>query len=264
MTKLTALLLFGFTLHVSATVVAQRITLHVKQAPLDEVMEELYRQSGYSFLVDKKLLRKAKPVSLQLDNADLEEALVRIFSGQPFGYELADKIITVKGDRHGVSRRVFLHQSWPIQEVVTGRVTDSLGNPLSNATVKIKGTNRTTFTNREGRFTLPPLENGTVLIISFLGYKEMEVAVTDQPINVKLQTTVATLDEAVVTTAYGLEKRTKELGYSVAKVTGEELNRTNPGNILTGLTGRVSGWIRTTTSCCVVSARSMRLPTINR
>jgi len=45
----------------------------------------------------------------------------------------------------------------------------------------------------------------------------------------------------VVVTALGMEKSTKELGYSVTKVSGEELNRTNPGNLLTGLTGKVSG-----------------------
>src|SRR3546814_15021385 len=57
------------------------------------------------------------------------------------------------------------------QQSTTGRVLDEQGNPLEGAAVRIKGTTRETSTDNNGRFTLNDVEQGAVLLISFVGYE---------------------------------------------------------------------------------------------
>ena len=49
------------------------------------------------------------------------------------------------------------------------------------------------------------------------------------------------LTEVVITTAFGIKRQAKAVGYSTATVTGNELNQAKVINPVTGLTGKVSG-----------------------
>jgi len=90
---------------------------------------------------------------------------------------------------------------------------------------------------------------GDVLLFSFIGYKSQEVKIEHQTlVNITLLDDVTTLQEVMVTTAYGVERKSKEIGYTVTKVTGAEVNKANSGNLLTGLVGKVAGLSITTQS----------------
>ena len=53
---------------------------------------------------------------------------------------------------------------------IKGRVTDSRdGSPLSNVNITIKGTNKGTTTNAEGRFTISA-STGATLLFSSIGF----------------------------------------------------------------------------------------------
>ena len=59
---------------------------------------------------------------------------------------------------------------------VSGQVVDQEGEPLIGATIKVKGTQAGVVTDFDGNFSVDVAGNGT-LVISYIGYKEMEVAV---------------------------------------------------------------------------------------
>lgn len=253
MTKLTVLLLVGFTMHVSASAVAQRITLQVKGASIDRVMEEVYRQSGYSFLADKQLLRAAKPVDLQLADAELEDALSQIFAGQPFGYELADKIITAKSIAPAVpiaGARVArvppenLILAFPI---VKGKIVDSLRNPLTGASIRVlnadgKRTALQTLTDRDGNFELRNVPEDAVLEITYIGFVSTTIkAAADVGIAV-LKAVQSELEEVevMVNTGYQTlpkERATGAFGY----INTEQIERSPAANLLRRLEGMASG-----------------------
>src|SRR3712207_6047358 len=60
---------------------------------------------------------------------------------------------------------------------ISGRVTQSTGEPLPGVTVLVKGTTLGTSTNSDGSFVLTAPENST-LIFSYVGYLRQEVVVT--------------------------------------------------------------------------------------
>lgn len=63
------------------------------------------------------------------------------------------------------------------QVKVSGQITDENHQPLPAVTVKIKGSNRSTLTNADGRFLLNGAKLGDLLNISFVGYSGQEIAV---------------------------------------------------------------------------------------
>ena len=102
---------------------------------------------------------------------------------------------------------------------VHGQVIDEQGEPLTGATVRIKGGQGGTITDVDGNFQLEVAGNA-ILSISYVGYKEML--------------------EQVVVIGYGTQKKSDLTG-SVAVVDTEALKQTSHSNISTMLEGKVSG-----------------------
>ncbi len=127
------------------------------------------------------------------------------------------------------------------QRIITGIVKDATGNPVSNASVLIKGTTKGEATDINGHFSISITNPNAVLVFSSVNFKSKEVAVgTNSVLNVTLEPGEGSLN-AVVITAYGIKKTNKNLGYSETTVSGDEIARTNTVNPITALQGKVAG-----------------------
>ncbi|MDE6791746.1 MAG: SusC/RagA family TonB-linked outer membrane protein, partial [Muribaculaceae bacterium] len=105
---------------------------------------------------------------------------------------------------------------------VHGYVDDELGDALIGATVMEKGTSNGTSTDIDGNFVLNVAPNAT-LVISYIGYDPMEVAVNGQTnIKVTMKENATTLEAAVVI-GYGSVKKSDATG-SVAVVTPDDID----------------------------------------
>ncbi|HEX9827234.1 MAG TPA: SusC/RagA family TonB-linked outer membrane protein [Flavobacteriaceae bacterium] len=122
---------------------------------------------------------------------------------------------------------------------VSGTVTDASNVPLPGVNIQVKGTNKGTTTDFDGNYSIST-NQGDVLIFSFLGFKSKEVTVSESSLNVSLEESADTLNEVVVT-AFGIERGTKELGYSVTQVKADDINLSGQSNAIAGLQGRVAG-----------------------
>src|SRR5580704_7823103 len=90
---------------------------------------------------------------------------------------------------------------------ITGFVKDAKGASLSGASVVQKGTANGTATNTDGKYSLSVSGDNPVLVISYAGYQNKEIAVKNQStIDVELAETNASLNEVVVT---GYSKQSK-------------------------------------------------------
>ena len=74
------------------------------------------------------------------------------------------------------------------QGVVKGIVTDSTGEPVIGATIKVKGSDKTgTITAIDGDFSLAGVQKGQTLVISYIGFTPQEVKFNGQDVKVVLQ-----------------------------------------------------------------------------
>ena len=123
---------------------------------------------------------------------------------------------------------------------IAGKVTDEGGNPIPFSTITIKGTKRGVAADANGSFIISA-KAGDVLVISATNFDPLEVTVgADNSINAALPRKAAVIDEVIVT-AQGIRRRPRELGYSAAKVAGDDVRLGRAPVVAQGLAGKVSG-----------------------
>jgi TonB-linked SusC/RagA family outer membrane protein len=131
-------------------------------------------------------------------------------------------------------------------QAVTGTIKDKEGVALPGVSIIIKGTSLGTTTDVDGNFSISASSDNT-LMISFIGYKSVEVPVGNQSvITISLEDDIATLDEIVIV-GYGEQKKKLVTGANV-QVAGETLQRQNQLNPLQALQGQAPGINITSTS----------------
>ena len=123
---------------------------------------------------------------------------------------------------------------------ITGRVLDETGQPVSGASVVIKGSNTGSSADATGDFTINA-KTGDVLVISAVGIPSKEVKVNaGSTLQVSLTRQSQNLSEVVVT-ALGVQRQKRALGYATQQVSGNDLNRGQNSNPIAALQGKVSG-----------------------
>lgn len=124
-------------------------------------------------------------------------------------------------------------------KTITGTITDEIGMPLPGANILETGTLNGTTTDFDGKYTIQVKQGGT-LSYSYIGYKTVEIVITDQTtVDVKLDPDLQQLDDVVVI-GYGSVQK-KDLTGSVATVKMEKLTEAPVPNFDEALAGRVAG-----------------------
>ncbi|WP_199117790.1 SusC/RagA family TonB-linked outer membrane protein [Pedobacter sp. ASV28] len=219
----------------AASVNAQSITLKVNNEPIKTVFEKIRKQSGYLFFYRNVRLKEAANVSLELKNVPLREALDRVMNGQPFTYDIVENTIVIlekeKKPAQGSNR-----------QTVNGQVFDEQDKPLAGASVAVKGTDRKTTTDAEGRFRLADVEENATLIVSYIGFQTREVKAGNNVV-IRLQSATANLNEvSVVSTGYQSLPKERATG-SFVQIDNQLIDRRVGTNILDRLDGVTSGLI---------------------
>ncbi|MEJ5994104.1 SusC/RagA family TonB-linked outer membrane protein [Pedobacter sp. Du54] len=127
--------------------------------------------------------------------------------------------------------------------VVTGTVVASEdGLPIPGATVKVKEAPAVVVaTGVDGKFSLRVPNSGKTLMISYLGYTPIEVAISGASVGtIKLSADAQTLNEVVVT-AGGVSILRREQGNQSTTIKSESLTQGKAFNVASALSGKVAG-----------------------
>jgi TonB-linked SusC/RagA family outer membrane protein len=122
---------------------------------------------------------------------------------------------------------------------VKGQVVDANGEPVIGANVKLKGTTQGTITDLDGNFVLSNVSEG-VLIVSFIGFEEQEVAIKGRKnLKITLKEDTQLLDEVIVV-GYGAQKRVNLTG-AVASLDVKQLESKPITSASQSLAGKIAG-----------------------
>lgn len=126
------------------------------------------------------------------------------------------------------------------QSTVTGTVVDDADLPIPGVNIAIKGTTQGTVTNFDGEYTLTDVNNGDVIVFSYVGFKTQEISYSGQEnIDVQLEVSAEALEEIVVI-GYGAQSRQKVTG-AVSTVDAESIQDLDPLNAASALQGTTAG-----------------------
>lgn len=251
--KFTALLLLATCLQLQANTYAQSITLKVKNSPLEFVLGQLKKQSGYQFFYKDAALRDAKPVTLEVSNRPFEEVLDLCLKDQPLKWSIVKRTVVIqeKERERSITRIDSVPPATGTPQTVSGTLLENTGKPIRGAAVTLttvtKSDTRYSYTNEQGEFSFPGVTPGSYLIIvTHVTYNRVDrkVKVTDGPVSVNLSMAPFTEEqkevEVVVNNGYQSKNKASTTG-SYNSISAKDIEANPSTNIIERLEGKVPG-----------------------
>lgn len=201
--RLTIFLIILASFKVTAGTYAQSISFSGTNVPLEKALSVIKQQTEYVVFYDYNLLQKAKPVTISADNITLRSFLDMVLKDQSLIYVIKDKTIIIS-KRTRAATPVSAENILSIFVPVTGRVVDSLGNPLVGATITVKGSTERALTDADGKFSLNA-NAGDELVVTYVGFNTVTFRLSGElsAVNITMKYDTTKLDEvAVVSTGY--------------------------------------------------------------
>jgi TonB-linked SusC/RagA family outer membrane protein len=222
------------------------VSLHLKNAPITKIFAAIEEQTDYTFTYSQKQLSELRIPRIRFKAEKLQNVLRYLESQVPLEFMILNKSIGVKvkpapakrsnstGDREANQTPVF---NIPI----TGKVTDgATGEPLAGATVQVKGTSIGTTTDAAGNFSLSMPNDAKMLLISYLGYRTAEVAVSNQTqLDIQMEKDATAIGEVVVV-GYGTQSKAAVTG-SVVQLKNRDIKDFPITSFEQGLAGQLPG-----------------------
>jgi TonB-linked SusC/RagA family outer membrane protein len=220
--RITAVLIIGVSLHVSANSYSQSVTLSARRITLEKVFRIIEKQTDFSFLWNETLLDKGHTVSIDVKDAPLSRVLDLCLRDLPLTYRILDKAVLIEIAPAYNSPDTTPAAPKP-QNIVHGRVITEKGEPLAGATVVVKGTKTSTITDETGNFQINAGDiQSPVLEISFVGYIPTQYrAHGHSEFVVQLQQDNRSLGDVVIV-GYG-EQRKRDVTGSISTVKADEI-----------------------------------------
>lgn len=229
--KLTTLLLFLSSMQLPARVYSQGagITLDLNHVEMTRALRIIEKKSDFRFLYNDALISDHMVVDVHAKNMKITEVVNHLLKGTDLTYRLIGTHLIVIAAKSQTINAVML----------TGQVSDSMGNPLVGVTIQVKGTNSGTVSDANGNFSMD-VPDDAVLVVSYVGFETREIPVNGQAaLKITLLPSSAALNEVVVV-GYGTQTK-KEITGAVS-VIGENDIRNRPIiNIGEALQGKAAG-----------------------
>lgn len=238
--KLTLILIGFFVFKVSANGISQTITFSGKDVPLEKIFKVIEAQTRYVVFYSYNDIRSSASITVDVRNTSIRDFLQECLNHQQLQFAIEGKSILI-ARKQTVAPLIDRTAQLPPPIDISGEVKDENGNPLSGATVSVKGSNVATKTDANGYFSLQT-EDGATLVISFASYfpKEIKVSRARAVVNISLEPDRKNVEEVVVT-AFGIEKQKRAVGFTQQSIDGSSLTQAREGNVLNSLKGRFAG-----------------------
>lgn len=212
-----------------------QITLHEKNASFEKVMKEIEKQSGYDLFYKKNDLLTA-PITIDVNNVSLQDALDECFKSMQVTYKIVDKnILLVAKDPTFFDK---LKAAFTATDV-RGRVVNEQNEPVAGANVRLKDNSQATTTDINGLFSFNGVKENAVVVISFIGYQPLEIPAKQYMGDIHLVPGNSKLDEVQVV-AYGTTTERLTTG-SIGKVTMTQIENSPQSNPILAIEGRIPG-----------------------
>ncbi len=200
MKKIHLLIFFAFIFLFPMTASAQKIDLKLDNVTIQEVVEKIQKDYGYSFSIRTSEVDITRKISVSAHDADIRDVLNQIFVSDKVVYKIDGKIISV-------TEAVQQPASPQRPLMLSGVVVDSEGLPVIGAAVMQKGTTNGSSTDMDGKFSFSVTGGGNVTVeISCIGYSTQTFPADRLPSKIVLTEDSLFLEDVVVI-GYGSQRR---------------------------------------------------------
>lgn len=209
---------------------AQNIDLKLKNVTVQDAITILHQNESYSIIVSADDVNLKQKISINAENAQIQQVLEQIFAGQDVTWTINGKSISVtKNAPVTVAKRT-----------VKGQVVDQKGEPLAGATILIGKIGH--LTDLDGNFSFEITSFPARLDVSFIGFADQSITLAGtepMPLSIILDEERNVLDDVVVV-GYASMKR-RDLVGAVDMVDSKVIGDRSNGNLARSLQGEIPG-----------------------
>lgn len=236
--KIFIFLITAFNFTLTAQTNEPRLSVSFTNTGIEDAIVEIKRQSGYNFFYAHEEINLSHKINLTLKNAPLKEVLQKCFENSGSDYEIVDKVIIIKPAKKPIEGEA---QKPVKKVKVSGKVTSSDdGYAMPGVSIMVKGTISGTTTDLDGNYSFEVPENST-LVFSFIGFERQEAAIQNRSvIDIVLKSGLNELQEVIVT-AIGTTVRVDETGTTSSIVRSQDIVKSGEAGVINSLAGKASG-----------------------
>lgn len=237
--KLVVFLLTFTFLHASAVTYSQTVTLSAKNIAIEKVLTEVEKQTGYNLFYKYSERVMTRTMDVDFNKTALKEVLNQVLLKNGMSYKLNNNTIVITYQNHieQVNGMEILNQNNDLEGAVIDKTTKQ---PLTGASVKIKGTNNGATTDANGRFLLKNVKYGDIVQVFFIGFKLQEVTISNvRKLEIALEEDLANLD-GIVVTGYATQKK-REVTGSISSIKASDISGAQAITLDQAMQGRMSG-----------------------
>lgn len=233
--KLTTLLILVAMFNIRGNTYAQKtkVTLELNNSTIEKVLETIEQKTDFRFIYKLNDIDLDRTISITVKDQPINIVLDKLFKGTSTEFKIRDTQIILK-------KPELKTQNIPYQkQTVSGIITDENGLPLPGASVLEEGTKNGMVTDFDGKYKLTVESASSVIIVSFVGYKEKKVVANQSIINIQLIPDATDLQEIVVV-GYGSTVR-KDVTGAVSSIAAKDMNQGAIVNPLQLISGKAAG-----------------------
>lgn len=210
-----------------------RVTLSMRNATVEQILNGIEKNSSYHFLYNKNLIDVNRQIrDFSVKNESIQGVLKKIFNDGSVNF-------TIKENQIVLSQAASFDGKGKKDCKVTGRVVDVTGDGLPGATIAVNGTPIKAVTSIDGSFDVTVPRNST-LQFSYVGCVSQSRKVSNSTsLEVMLRENQKVLNDVVVI-GYGTTTR-KNLTTSISSVKPDKISKATNSNISQLLVGRAAG-----------------------
>lgn len=173
----------------------QKVTLNVKNAPLQEVIAEIQKRAKVHFVYEKGVLNKNQKISLQYPKATSLETILQALCEQAHvTYQLKDDIVSLYPESSASKKSQF--------NLYIKLIDKSTGEPLIMASCILKSIGAYAVTDMNGEAVIKNIPKGQFEIeISYVGFETIRRVLNvnqDLDLTLRMNPTSLALQEVVV------------------------------------------------------------------
>lgn len=178
---LCALLFISQFIYAQQTnVLDKKITITIKNKSVADALKQIETQEGVFFSYNPSAIKTATQKTKSFTNKSLRSVLNQIFEEYKVYYQAKGTVIYIRNQAR--------------KGKLKGKITDNNGNPIPFASVVLKSATYGASSNENGKYKFSAPEGNHILVVSTLGYKNIERNIVIRPNKTEIQN--FTLQEA--------------------------------------------------------------------
>ncbi len=224
----------------------RQISIAVNNETIDKVLMKIEKVANVKFMYSTNEVDIRERISINVKNERLRKVLERLLSPRKITYKVHEQLNTITLKRESiqdleVEGKVELEINPTNRWELIGTVTDA-GTKLSlpGVNVLVKGTTNGTTTDANGSFSISA-EKNDILTFSFIGFKPVEVLISDQVnLQIEMSEDITGLKEVIINAGYWKIKEKEQTG-NIARIDADEIALQPSNNVLQSMQGKMAG-----------------------